>query len=252
MVADDDLDLWVYSPNWSLRERFTLLPGVLPLRNPERKAKKPDFEAITLIGDTLFVFPSGSKANRTAGVAVNLGADGTCLGRTLIDLAPLYAELSVSIPELNIEGALAREDELLLFQRGNGGTGHNGIIRLGLESFLSGATEDRVVTAKSLLNVSQLSLGGIRQVPYSFTDATLWQNRVYFLAVAEDTVSTVDDGMFLGAVIGELLADGRVQTKVLDMPSKPEGLCFTEGNKFILVTDDDDEQKFSSIYEGVY
>jgi hypothetical protein len=49
-----------------------------------------------------------------------------------------------------------------------------------------------------------VSLPKIKHIETSFTDAILVDGKIYFLATAEDTTSTYDDGEILGSIIGRM------------------------------------------------
>ncbi|HXH30672.1 MAG TPA: hypothetical protein VNJ01_07650 [Bacteriovoracaceae bacterium] len=250
MVADDDLHLWVYDRNWNNVGIHPLLPGTLPPCNPERKAAKPDFEAMAYHSGYLWIFSSGSKKHRISGASVLLDGSGAYVSHAPFDLKNLYGGLSKFIPELNIEGAVISEDELILFQRGNGESCLSGLVYLDLETFCQDMEKSHAISFAAFKRFELITVGAVNDVPYSLTDAVLHRGNLYFLAVAEATVSVVDDGKFMGAVLGKITSGADPQLTVLDMPSKPEGICFTAEDHFLLVTDDDDETRYSCVYAG--
>jgi hypothetical protein len=82
----------------------------------------------------------------------------------------------------------------------------------------------------------------------SFTDATIYNNNILFLAVAEATESTYFDGEYKGSVLGKMNLNGDViSMREILIPSKPEGIALNL-NHLYLVTDDDDRAKPSRLY----
>ena len=152
--------------------------------------------------------------------------------------------LGEQIQEINIEGAIAFDDELWLFQRGNGVENKNALIFLNLADFL----DDRPLHPRIL----DVSLGQLHQVPLSFTDATQAEHLILFLAVAENSQSTYLDGTVVGSVLGLMNQSGEIlETMILDTPSKPEGLSYNAAEKcFYLVTDDDNPNHPASLFRG--
>src|SRR3954468_11896091 len=125
-VADDELFLATYDFAGRPLARVPLFEGVLSEVHAERKAHKPDLEALAAVPDgRLLAFGSGSTPARMRGALVDPARAWNVRG---IDLAPLYTALAADLPDLNIEGAMVHEDRLWLAQRGNGADGQNGCI----------------------------------------------------------------------------------------------------------------------------
>jgi hypothetical protein len=203
-----------------------------------RKQTKPDLESIVQLpsGDLLCI-PSGSEKHRSQGVLIK--AEGEI---KRIDFARLYSELRKTFSELNIEGGIIVDEWLRLFQRGNGKKQQNGTVDVNIKDLL----QDKI----TISFVKHFELGKQNGANLSFTDATLANNRIYFLAVAEDCESTYLDGEFKGSVLGTMDLKGKIiRLEGLDLKSKPEGLCI-DAEKFYIVTDDDDRSKPSSLFIG--
>lgn len=204
------------------------------------KKYKPDFESITLKDNKLHVFGSGSTQNRNRHVVFDLDTNKS----TENDFTEIYKKLktqaTISDDDLNIEGALYHNDNLHLFQRGNGINAHNGIFVL-----------DSNETAK----YHRVKLPKIKHVETSFTDAILFENKIYFLAAAEDTVSTYDDGEVLGTIMGIMNLNTFEIEKTIQLTSKHklEGLTVFEKDKtgvtFLLCEDNDTEDLNATIYK---
>lgn len=241
LVADDENGIMGINKDLkSSGEIYEVFPGLLPEDKNERKKLKPDFEGMVHLPqmNALLCLPSGSKKNRSRGALVSL----TDHKITEVSFKNVYQKLEDIYPELNIEGAVLVGEDIRLFQRGNGKLHQNAVIDINLKSFLNDQMKD--------LNAINISLGKFKGIPLSFTDASLFNNKCYFVAVAENSESTYADGEFVGSILGELSETGEIiSTTPLELDSKPEGLAFDQHN-FYLVTDDDDRTKPSRLFQG--
>ena len=156
------------------------------------KKDKFDFESIALKGNELHLLGSGSTSKREKRITYNLETAAI----EVKDLSKLYKFLkqttSISDDELNIEGAIFCNENWLLFQRGNGANSRNGIFKT------------KSLEIESHTELVKVKLPKIEHVETSFTDAILVEDKIYFLATAEDTTSTYDDGEILGSLIGRM------------------------------------------------
>jgi hypothetical protein len=208
------------------------------------KKSKPDFESITLKGNELHLFGSGSTQNRTKNIIYNIETQNI----QDKDLTKLYHDikttLTISDEELNIEGALFHKENLLLFQRGNGLNSKNGIIVINFNDNFN----DKI-------QFIPITLPKIKHVETSFTDAILVDNKIYFLASAEDTISTYDDGEVLGSIIGCMDSKSLTieYTQKISDTHKFEGLTLYQNLEneiiFLLCEDNDTEELQSNIYK---
>ncbi|MEO8671716.1 MAG: hypothetical protein ABI411_10415 [Tahibacter sp.] len=254
VVADDEHLLGVF-PRFgdAAGTGIRLLPGDLPLDPKSRKKQKPDFETLTQLpafdgypGGALLAFGSGSRTSRSRGALLGLDACGGVVGETCpVDLAPLYAELGQRLHGLNVEGAAVVNDQLWLFQRGNSRDASSACIRLSLPQVLAALSTGLPLSGEMLAGISPVTLGDVDGVPLGFTDATcLSQGQIIFCAVAEDVDNAYSDGKCMGASIGLLDQDARVQwIRRLETTCKVEGIAATidgDGWRILLVTDADD------------
>ena len=112
-----------------------------------------------------------------------------------------------------------------------------------MDDFLSNLVTDSTLTP--------IDLGCLGQDRLGFTDVCLYEGSIWFLAVAERTDSTYDDGAFAGAILGRLDSGLKVQARYeLNVPYKPEGLVIEQGRVF-LVTDADDRSVPSRFYRSL-
>lgn len=247
VVADDDLNLISFTESETGFDRIKLFAGSLPEDPVARKKVKADLEALTLITslDAILALPSGSKPNRNTGALIHSGSVAK------IDFSGLFAALNEKIENLNLEGIVEFGNAIKLFQRGNAKGAKNSIITLQSDIFVA-ELRTGIVTAKSLVEIQNCNLGQLNGVPLSFTDAAVWDSatgkKIVFLAAAEDTQSTYDDGEFGGAIFGILNEAGDIVCKEeILSPQKPEGL-WAENDIFYFVTDADDPNKKSEFY----
>jgi hypothetical protein len=233
------------------------------------KHQKLDLEAcfsrVRGDGFELVALGSGSEPARERILLLRLSPSHEVTSLQLLPAGELYAGLRgaahFSGSELNLEGALIRDERLLLFQRGNGARtaerpAINAIGQLELAAF--DAYLAAQAQAPRLLDSEVYDLGDIDGVPYTFTDATLASSgEIWFLAAAEASTSSVDDGAILGTSIGVITTDERVLTTPLrdaaGNPSraKAEGIAIdrTSSERLWLVVDRDDPFAPSELLE---
>jgi hypothetical protein len=174
-----------------------------------------------------------------------------------IDLTPLYEALSLRIPELNIEGAVAHVGRLWLAQRGNGAAGMNALIELDLPRALSDLAGGRALSARSLCAVHPVVLGELEGVPLSLTDlASDAHAGLLFTAAAEASASTYDDGECTGSVVGTLSLDGSIERIASVAPvCKLEGVSVAASSprhvELWLVADADDRAKPAPLFQAL-
>ena len=127
-----------------------LFEGELPLDHRQRKAAKPDLEALTVLPSfpgypygALLAIGSGSKPNRERAALLRLDK-GQAIDSNVhhVDLTPLYEPLHARFIDLNIEGLFISSGELCLLQRGNRNSRLNACIRFDwpeIERWIQGA-----------------------------------------------------------------------------------------------------------------
>lgn len=256
-IADDECHL-IMIPQIPTQKCSTdpLIDRKLPKDQISRKKIKPDFESLAhfsakklFTGDTLLAVPSGSKPNRTIGVAIDLKTSE----KYPIDFSDLYLNLIKNYEPLNIEGSLVAESKFYLFNRGNTALAQNFIVELDLTKVVKDILQQKKITSSSIVRVTPVNLGIEQGYSIAFTDASLdltSDNKIYFCAAVEATENTYDDGSFLGAYIGYLDSNLKVkQLLKLDIPYKPEGL-WVNNERFYVVTDADDPNTPSMLFEG--
>lgn len=208
------------------------------------KKEKPDFESIVKQNNSLFLFGSGSTEKRMSAVEYNLKNKSI----NTIDLTTLFTQIKISTGidsrNINIEGVVKHKKKWLFFQRGNGVIGLNGIIQF-----------ENTFINPTKINFFPIVLPQFNNVDATFTDAILLKNKIYFLATAEDSNSTYEDGNVLGSWIGILNAD-TLQLEFYTQISnqhKMEGITLHKNSKneveFLLCEDNDTDILEASIYK---
>ncbi|MFE3869125.1 DUF6929 family protein [Flavobacterium sp. LS2P90] len=219
------------------------------LENPTEntlKKDKADFEAITHFGDSLYVFGSGSTEKRNKMIQVN-SSDKKVIATN--DIADLYAVMQnfggIKPEDFNIEGAIYNGESWFLLNRGNGSSNKNVLFTI----------EGKNLNNDFTILSNDYKLPKIKGVRSSFTDGILVDDSIYFLATAEDTESTYDDGEVLGSLIGRInLKTMKIDfTQKISSTHKFEGLTLYTNSKekieFLLCEDKDIEVLETAIYK---
>ena len=239
VISDNSTYLYEYNiPN----EKLNKIPLVeYPQENISKK-DKPDFESITFHEDNLILLGSGSTANRNSLIKFNIKSN-TLKSK---DISALFSVLkkqhAIKEDEFNIEGLIINYGINYLFQRGNGQSEKNGI-------FYYDETKENNKT-----NFIPIELPKIKKVPATFTDAILVEDKIYFLAAAEDTNSTYDDGEVLGSIIGTIdLKTMKLKSSIqISNKHKFEGLTLYKKTathiELLLCEDNDSEVLETTIY----
>ncbi|MFW0715796.1 DUF6929 family protein [Pedobacter sp. N23S346] len=209
------------------------------------KHLKPDFEVLCRIDNHLYILGSGSTAARNFLIRYDL----TKRMVSQESLSETYEKMrlvsGINTDNFNIEGAVFKGTNWLLFNRGNGDETKNGIF------ILSGKDLTDAVDIK----FSTLQLPNINHVESSFTDATLVGNDIFFISTAEDTKSTYNDGEILGSFIGSIDAKSLKLNFSYKIPGqhKFEGITLFKQAKnkmeFLLCEDRDTEELNTTIYQ---
>ena len=243
IIGDNSGYLYEYQMDSQDLKRHPLLEN--PIENTLKKDKS-DFEAITIFGNSLYVFGSGSTEKRNKMIEVN-SSDKKVIATN--DLAGLYAVMqsfgTIKPEDFNIEGAIYTGERWFLLNRGNGGSHKNVLFTIEEKNFINDFT----------ILSNDYKLPKIKGVRSSFTDGILVEDSIYFLATAEDTASTYDDGEVLGSFIGRInLKTMKIDfTQKISSTHKFEGLTLYSNSKekieFSLCEDKDTEVLETAIYK---
>lgn len=238
IISDNSSYLYEYQQKDSRLNKIALIEN--PSENTPKK-EKLDLEAITLKGKKLHLVGSGSTEQRNKSISYHLESKKVKIKDISILYNNIKEKLKISSDELNIEGVLFLEKDLLLFQRGNGAASKNGIIKVGEDN------QDVIFFP--------IQLPKVKNVEFTFTDAILVKDKIYFLAAAEDTNSTYNDGEVLGSIIGVIDSKSFKLEKTIQISDKHkfEGLALYKSSKkeieFLLCEDNDTEELNTTIYK---
>ena len=243
IIGDNSGFLYEYHIDSKDLKRHPLLEN--PTENTLKK-DKADFEAITHYGDSLYIFGSGSTEKRNKMIQVN-SSDKKIIATN--DNAALYATLqsfgAIKPEDFNIEGAIYTGESWFLLNRGNGSSTKNVLFTI----------EGKNLTNDFMILSNAYKLPKTKGVRSSFTDAVLVDDSIYFLATAEDTQSTYNDGEVLGSLIGRInLKTMKIDfTQKISSIHKFEGLTLYRNSKekieFLLCEDKDTEVLETEIYK---
>jgi hypothetical protein len=239
LISDSSSFLYQYDIEKSLLLKFPLVKE--PAENI-LKQDKLDLESITQNGNQIILLGSGSTEKRTTMFTLDLSTDAL----KTQDLKPLYQKLKtvseLNDDQFNIEGAIYANETMVLFQRGNSKDSQNGIF------LIPNNQKDNIRFIPIILP----TLDGIET---TFTDAILVNDTIYFLACAENTSSTYEDGEVLGSILGIMHAPTFeiIAVKLLSDHQKFEGITLYKNTdeeiEFLLCEDNDTESSESIIYK---
>lgn len=239
VISDSSSFLYQYDIEKSLLLKF---PLVKDAAENIPKQDKLDLESITQHGNQIIILGSGSTEKRSTMFTLDLSTDAL----QTQDLKPLYQKLKtvseLNDTQFNIEGAIYANETLVLFQRGNSEESQNGIF------IVPNNQKDNI----SYIPITLPTLDGIET---TFTDAILVNDKIYFLACAENTASTYEDGEILGSILGIMHAPTLeiIDITLLSDHQKFEGITLykntDEAIEFLLCEDNDTELSESIIYK---
>jgi len=240
IISDNSTFLYEYTISNKNLNKLAL--GENPQENIIKK-DKPDFESITVHDENIIILGSGSTLNRNSVVKYNPKSN-TLNSKDISGLfSILKKQHSIKDDELNIEGLIIKNGINYLFQRGNGQSGKNGIL------YYDETKENPKTT------FIPIDLPKIKNVAATFTDAILVEDKIYFLASAEDTTSTYDDGEVLGSIIGTIDFNTMKLINSIQISNKHkfEGLTLYKKTitqtELLLCEDNDTEDLETTIYK---
>ncbi|MFN3754182.1 DUF6929 family protein [Flavobacterium sp.] len=239
LISDNSTFLYEYSIPTEKLNKIALVENA---QDNIAKKDKPDFEAIALKGTDLVLLGSGSTENRNMIFNYAIPTGKIQKNNIGVIYQKIKQAFAISDDELNIEGLLMNHDHIYFFQRGNGAKGKNAVIY------------SKDTPQNQQFEYVPIDLPKIKNVAATFTDAILVEDKIYFLASAEDTNSTYLDGEVLGSIIGRMDAKTfKVEfTQQISNTHKFEGMTLYKQSEkeleFLLCEDTDSEVLESDIY----
>jgi hypothetical protein len=220
VVSDDASFVGVVDPETGLTTPITLphAPGGKRQFDTGRgnKPDKLDLECMTAVGERLYAFGSDSGLAVRRQIVVIDGIDGE---PRVVALPRLYEAMRSPVLGrgcLNLEGACAHGDRLVLGNRG-GDVGEDGvatrdaIASLPLDAFTA-LVDDPANAPIPAITWQPLDLGTLEGAPLRLTELhAISSGLLFFSATAEATTTAYDDGHVTGSVVG-------VITSPLDQP----------------------------------
>jgi hypothetical protein len=222
VVQDDANFLALVDPRTGRTTALTLPAGDGGRRQFDagrgNKHRKLDLEACVVIDERLVAFGSGSTPARETLLVVVPGRPAE-----LVELPGLYRALREAPGfcgrergertcdgQLNIEGVALHGQDLVFFQRGNGAPVDgvlpvNATCRIDRQGLLAHLAAPASAPVPAVRDVRPWELGRVEATRLSFTDAAAtFDDRLLFLAAAEDSPDAYDDGPIAGTVLGVL------------------------------------------------
>nr|WP_313368181.1 hypothetical protein [Sphingobacterium mizutaii] len=208
------------------------------------KPQKLDLEAMVLTDDRIYTFGSGSTSARERGFSISTNDWST----TELDLGNLYSAMkksaNISSSDFNIEGAAMHGNSWLFLNRGNGPSGRNVIFKVDGDDLIN----DFVITC------FDIDLPQIDGLLFGFSGASVVDDSLYFIATAEEGLSTYEDGEIGGTVFGKFdLINLRIDhCQKISNDQKFEGITYYELQpdmiSFLLCEDSDGSSDLTTIY----
>jgi hypothetical protein len=221
------------------------------------KRDKLDLEACVRIERQVLAFGSGSLPQRERVVVIEV--DGGAEALRVVDGAALYAGLrrawGLSPDEVNVEGVAIVSGAMRFFHRGNGPGGFAATCDVELRplaTWLDGGANDPPEPTRA----RRYDLGDVLGARFGFTDAQGLRDTAVFLASAERSPNTIDDGEVIGSLVGVMRRDDVRVAPLVDASKQPlavkaEGIALDPRRKGIafVVLDADDPERPSELCE---
>lgn len=243
LVSDNSNYLYDYRISENLLNRHVLLHG--PQMEEIEKPQKLDLEAMLFTADRIYTFGSGSTPVRERGFSIFKNDWKS----TELDMRTLYSAMkksaNITASDFNIEGAAIHGDSWIFLNRGNGPAGRNVIFKVEGDDLF----KDFKITS------FEIDLPPIDGLVFGFSGASVVADSLYFIATAEEGLSTYDDGEIGGTIFGKLdLNNMRIDhCQKISADQKFEGITLFEmqGDKisFLLCEDSDGSSNSTTIFK---
>lgn len=238
IISDNSSYLYEYSIDSNELNKIALVDS--PEENILKK-NKPDFESMTLAENKIFILGSGSTEKRKNITSYSIKSKEINNNDFSKPYDSLMKVSGITSENMNIEGFIYSQNKAILFQRGNGEKGINGVFE--------------IKSNNSEIQFHKISLPKINNIEASFTDAILVDETIYFLASVENTTSTYEDGEILGTFLGKMKLDtfSVEETILISNKHKFEGITLFQKTEkqleFLLCEDNDTDLLESNIYK---
>lgn len=254
-VSDEFHGLFVRGPKSDSFHNFSAFPEHLEYR--EQKKLKPDYESLSVVTvenrDYLIAFPSLSKKNRDlVGIfQISAVADQLVIhSQKVFRASKLLNLLSETSTELNIEGHIFYQNQLLLLNRGNEKSKNEFIVINSGTDWCANAITQNVDESFNYTFTRQfVDLGMHDGHPIHWTEGIWERDSILFLATVEKTDNAYDDGEVLASFVGRYdFKSGQVLgvKKILDA-KKAEGICRWR-SRYLIAIDSDSADMSNEFY----
>ncbi|WP_177764802.1 DUF6929 family protein [Flavobacterium sp. I3-2] len=242
LIADNSNVLYEYNIKDAELTKITLSEG--EIENIAKKDKL-DFESMIDSDKSTYIFGSGSNPNREKAVYINKDKNTveTLNLNYLFDSMKSFAEISEN--DLNIEGVAYANNEWYFLNRGNGPGNKNIIFTVQGNNLVDDFN----------LFFNEFELPEINKIKTGFSDGIVIKNKLYFIATAENSDSTYNDGKIEGTLFGCInLKKMKLEyTQIISTENKFEGITLYElkgkNAVFLLGEDEDNENNQTDIYK---
>lgn len=242
IVSDNSNYLYDYRITDNQLNRHALLQS--PQMERIAKPQKLDLEAMVLREDRIYTFGSGSTAARERGFSISRNDWHS----TELDLRNLYSAMkksaNISSSDFNIEGVAMHGNSWLFLNRGNGPAGRNVIFKVDGDNLIN----DFMITC---FDIKVPQVDGLL---FGFSGAAVLGDSLYFIATAEEGLSTYEDGEIGGTVFGKFdLINMRIDhCQKISNDQKFEGITHYELQphmiSFLLCEDSDGSSDLTTIF----
>lgn len=211
VCCDDQHSLYELKDQAWVRHPWLDAP-VLSKDPVELKKTKPDFEALLgpiREGAAILLIPSGSKSHRTQVLKFDLQTHEY----SAFDMLPFFQLLNHKLGSLNVEGTAVDGSDYVFMNRGVGAN-LSSLVRVDIDTL-------------HIKQITALDFGMLGRVALHGSELCVFQNKLFALAVSEDSPNSYDDGEVKGSALFEIsLNDFKIQRSYkFDRVVKLEGLC---------------------------
>lgn len=258
VVADDDSAIFSFKLQDTFVKAHPLSNKELPVDFSLRKKMKPDYEALAELtkkqwppNGALLAWPSGSTGQRKHAVVLPFENGGGFSKPISLPLKKLFAALEKSTQQINIEGLIINDQNLILFQRGNSADAKSGVFKISFKDWLRSSVKKSGRKVKP--SFTEINLGRLKDVKLTLADGISTPHGTIGIATAENTQSSYDDGAIMGSVLVKINDDKATSIGGFASAVKLEGMAIgdiDENNAtFFFVDDADNPVKASSLYK---
>ncbi|GEM_PF-2745506 len=254
-ISDEFYGLFVRSAKEDVFYDFSNFPERISYK--DQKKLKPDFESLSLCTidgkDFLIAFPSLSKPNRDCVGVFEVSVENEefqILSHKKYNVKQLLTVLSKLSTELNIEGHIFLNNQIVLLNRGNQKTDNEFVkIENGQDWLRYAINQASDFDFQYTISRNFVNLGNYEGHPIHWTEGIWDAESILFLATIEKTDNAYDDGDVLASFIGRFdFKSNKIINleKILDF-KKAEGICRWQ-SRYLISIDSDSAEMANEFY----